>query len=876
MASVERCPDSPVVSVVFDANQARDSSGTTESTGCLAHPSTDVPSASRGRSPNGSMRYHNLDLWIGKRLDGGCAVRARCEDHGETDAAAALDIRALRGDLAILEDGTASHAFLVRFGTTLYEHVFATDEGRIGLHFGRCTELARISESNGVRIRLRIDDPEISTVPWEYIYSPIRSDFLGVSISTPVVRYLELPEPPRPLSSRFPLHMLVAIPEYSGLDAETEKRYLMQALDDLQAKQLIQVHVLDKKVTRARISDSLLAQRFDVFHFIGHGGFEDDEAYLVVNGEDDQDDYVDHEWMGRLFSNHPSMKLVVLNACKGAQVSTAAPLVGIAPQLVRRDIPAVVAMQYAIADEEALCFARTFYRSLFRGPDQGRVEVAVCHARNELLKEFPDTGALGAPVLFMRGAEGVLFSPEIGRGLRHLPYEPMALDTAKAVVRTHEERIESGHERKDDAFVAIEERDLHRAREQIRLRNASLWMAFGAALLAFFGLWMYAFDWLPWPLKPEYYTMAIGDAIAGGSLHEAIAIVSIDAETETLLGGELSSNWRDEHGDLVRNLALAGASVVTFDMHFPKAAEEDSAFARAMHDASARGTHVILGAKKWGEDREPKMVEILREAASSWGSLCVGVARHAPNVVPLLSITRDDTPAPALALASVAAFDGARRYDLDSDSRQVNVFDDRPIARRRIQVADVDHSGDRAGDCTIIETNDPYAELIIRYTPLDVLHDRRIAYEQVALSTAPDTLRALLEGKIVVVGLERGADELFPIHQGLGIESRYGLMLHVDALNVILQNLAIRWLGGWGQFFIIICMAAIGAAFGYAVHAKSRFHRIALVMAVPVAYLVGSVYLYLVHHVLLNGIYHVLAFLLSYWMVKKMKRRFFP
>ncbi len=822
------------------------------------------------------MQYHNLDLWIGRRPDGGYALHARCANHGETNAVAAPDLVALRRDQEYLEDGTADRAFLVRFGSMLYEHLFAAGNGRIGLHFGRCSEMARVTKSDGVRLRLRIEDPEISAVPWEYLYSPIRSDFLGVSISTPLVRYLELPEPPRPLTSRTPLHMLVVIPERTGLDTETERQHLLEALSDLRKRQRVRLHVLDEKVTRTHISDALLARRFDVFHFIGHGDFQDDEAFLVVNGENDRDDFVDHEWMARLFSNHPSMKLVVLNACKGAQVSATKPLVGMAPQLVRRDVPAVVAMQYAIADEEALCFARTFYRSLFRGSDRGRVEVAVSHARNELLKEFPDTGAVGAPVLFMRGAEGVLFSFESRGRLRDVPYDRRALDTARAVVRTHEERIESGRERQDETFVVNELRELARVKEQLRFRNASLSAAIGVALLAFFGLWMYAFDWLPWPLKPEYYTMALGDRLADGSLHETVAIVSIDPETERTVGRAFDSSWRAEHARLLRNLARAGAAVVSFDLYFPRSTDHDSTFAGAIREAREAGTRVVLGANAWAADRRPELAETLREATSLWGSLCIGLPRHAPNVVPLLSIGIDETRAPSLALASVAAFDGAARFDLDAGNRQVNVFDEHDAARRRILVADVDFHGRRPGDCTIIEKNDPYAELIINYTPLEELHERRVAYEAVALSAEPDTLRAFFEGKIVLVGLELGQEDLRSIRRGLRAEARYGVMLHADAVNALLKGVSIRWLGGWGQFFLIVCMAVMGAVLRYAVRTKSPIHRAALLAAVPVVYVLGTVYFYLAHHVLLNGIYHVLAFVLSYWMVQKIKRRFFP
>ncbi len=57
-----------------------------------------------------------------------------------------------------------------------------------------------------------------------------------------------------------------------------------------------------------------------------------------------------------------SANLVVLNACETAQGAWA----GLAPALVRADIPAVVAMQWPIEDRAAICFSRSFYRAWLR------------------------------------------------------------------------------------------------------------------------------------------------------------------------------------------------------------------------------------------------------------------------------------------------------------------------------------------------------------------------------------------------------------------------------------------------------------------------------------------------------------------------------
>jgi len=84
-------------------------------------------------------------------------------------------------------------------------------------------------------------------------------------------------------------------------------------------------------------------------------------------------------------------------------------MVGIASKLVERGIPTVIAHQYSMMDKAAICFAREFYRSLCVGTEAGQVDVAMAHARNQLFIHFPAERSLGAPVIFMRSANGLIF-----------------------------------------------------------------------------------------------------------------------------------------------------------------------------------------------------------------------------------------------------------------------------------------------------------------------------------------------------------------------------------------------------------------------------------------------------------------------------------
>ena len=56
-----------------------------------------------------------------------------------------------------------------------------------------------IRQGAGLRIKLRFQSPEMAALPWEFIYDPRRGEYVCLSRNTPLVRYLELPQPIRTL-----------------------------------------------------------------------------------------------------------------------------------------------------------------------------------------------------------------------------------------------------------------------------------------------------------------------------------------------------------------------------------------------------------------------------------------------------------------------------------------------------------------------------------------------------------------------------------------------------------------------------------------------------------------------------------------------------
>src|SRR5947209_3621432 len=65
------------------------------------------------------------------------------------------------------------------------------------------------SQGKGLRVKLRLQPPELAALPWEFLYDAGQGQYLCLSDKTPLVRYIELPAPCQPLSVAPPLAILV-------------------------------------------------------------------------------------------------------------------------------------------------------------------------------------------------------------------------------------------------------------------------------------------------------------------------------------------------------------------------------------------------------------------------------------------------------------------------------------------------------------------------------------------------------------------------------------------------------------------------------------------------------------------------------------------
>jgi len=163
------------------------------------------------------------------------------------------------------------------------------------------------------------------------------------------VRYIESRQSMPPLSLRPPLRILglVASPEgMPSLDVPTEQRRVEEALKELRAGRLVELVWLSGQ-TWTDLQNAIWQGPWHIFHFIGHGGFDADrdEGVLALADEAGGKRLLTATELGRLLGDHDPLRLAVLNACEGARGGRLDIFSSSAATLVRRGVPAVVAMQ---------------------------------------------------------------------------------------------------------------------------------------------------------------------------------------------------------------------------------------------------------------------------------------------------------------------------------------------------------------------------------------------------------------------------------------------------------------------------------------------------------------------------------------------------
>lgn len=267
------------------------------------------------------------------------------------------------------------------------------------------TVKATVAESGGGGVAIDLSEaPELSRIPWEALYFARDDLLLGIDSGTNIVRILEWDSAP-PAAVEPPLRLLVAVANIdSELEAGTEIGDLEKRLGNLLRESETSYEIAKlPRATRVELQDRIEEWRPHIIHFIGHGGFDDEQGLIYLHGSADAGgrDPVDSATLRDLVSEHPPW-LVVLNSCLSGAAARADPFAGAAQNLIRANVPFVVAMQAPISDDAAIRFSQRFYSSLI---SRETVATAVTRGRHgiRMLADTSLQAELITPVLYSNG-----------------------------------------------------------------------------------------------------------------------------------------------------------------------------------------------------------------------------------------------------------------------------------------------------------------------------------------------------------------------------------------------------------------------------------------------------------------------------------------
>jgi hypothetical protein len=181
------------------------------------------------------------------------------------------------------------------------------------------------------------------------------------------------PHGPPPL--RLPLRVLLLVSRPRGLGLPDSHSSLATLVTlPPSAVKLALCHPATMKRLRQFLDEAEQnRERFDIFHFDGHGNFQPatGEGVLYFERENGKEDPVTSARLGDLLARY-QVPLVLLEACRSADLSVAPVLGSIAPSLLNYGVSNVIGFSHAIHVEATRLLVQCFYQELAAGKSVGQ------------------------------------------------------------------------------------------------------------------------------------------------------------------------------------------------------------------------------------------------------------------------------------------------------------------------------------------------------------------------------------------------------------------------------------------------------------------------------------------------------------------------
>ncbi|MBZ8182869.1 CHAT domain-containing protein [Oscillatoria salina] len=302
------------------------------------------------------------------------------------------------------ETANQSSLNLVSFGKQLYQALFY---GKLRESWAIAQGIAH-NQRSYIRLRLGFKDVATTRLPWEVLHAedrPLASvTDIAFSRYQPNICLLN-PAVVAKLEPEQPLKILMAIAAPSdreSLELKREARELQEELRYSPPNNLppIELTILEQP-GREQLTQALEQGSYQVFHYAGHSnlGESGGDIYLVSRQTGLTERIYGDDLAGLLVNN--GIKFAVFNSCRGAFEESGESVTerNLAQALVKRGIPAVLAMAERIPDRVALSLTKFLYRNINQGYP---IDKSVSRARQGLISAYGSNQLYWAlPVLYL-------------------------------------------------------------------------------------------------------------------------------------------------------------------------------------------------------------------------------------------------------------------------------------------------------------------------------------------------------------------------------------------------------------------------------------------------------------------------------------------
>lgn len=319
------------------------------------------------------MTLHALDLYVvnGRTPDKAIIVAKRGADIAIEDFDIDHQVNTMVG-LADRIDAAAAGAKrptvteMREMGSRLFQRVFT---GQVGALYGR------LPTGTAVSILVISNEPRIRRIPWEFIAPPEYK--LLPHANRCVVRILptcsgaEL----EPLKLKRPLRVLLAVaePQDEAAVGWAEVEASIKTVFERFTRQVAKLTVVPA-TTALDLTAAFAKDRYDVFHFLGHGKVVDGVGTLVLLDVDSKASCnLSGTDLARILSGQ-ELRLCILSACQSSTGDETSDFGSVASSLLSEGIPAVVANQASFVTDTVAPFVAAIYARLL---SDGNVDNAV-------------------------------------------------------------------------------------------------------------------------------------------------------------------------------------------------------------------------------------------------------------------------------------------------------------------------------------------------------------------------------------------------------------------------------------------------------------------------------------------------------------------